>query len=216
MILLTKPAHLILKAPLGMMLPLPVDVLHQRGQVCGPNGEQSIPTLPCKLGHTLLLHPYGRRCLDLGHNLRRGPHGSKPQGQMHMVFNTANTKAFAIELARCTCQIRMKRRADLIVDQRLSLFRAEDNMDQIQAQRLRHGSLDVSGLQPSTLCTPPVPRPTPPQRAKNARRGPRSGLGCYVPGPTALNPTRTPKSQHTQETTTRYITDPSRVEDPPT
>jgi hypothetical protein len=45
-------------------------------------------------------------------------------------------------------------------DQRLPLFRAEDNMDQIQTQGLRHGSLDVSGLQPSTLFTPPLPRPT--------------------------------------------------------
>jgi hypothetical protein len=40
------------------------------------------------------------------------------------------------------------------------LLRAEDNMDQIQAQCLRHGSLDVSGLQPSTLFTLPVPRPS--------------------------------------------------------
>jgi hypothetical protein len=41
------------------------------------------------------------------------------------------------------------------------LFRTKDNMDQVQAQRLRHGSLDVSGLQPSNIFTiPTIPRPT--------------------------------------------------------
>lgn len=160
MILLTKSAHLVLETSLGMMLPLPVDVLHQRAQVCGSNGEQSIPTLPRKFGNALLLHPNGRRRLDLRHNLRRGTRGSKPQCQMHMLLNATNPKAFAIELPSRTRQIRMKCRTNLLGDQRHSLFSAEDNMDEIQAQRLRHSSLDVSGLQPSTLCTPPVPRPS--------------------------------------------------------
>ncbi len=160
MILLTKPAHLVLKAPLGMMLPLPVDVLHQRAKVCGANGEQSIPTLPRKFGNALFLHPNGRSRLYLGHNLRRGSCGSKPQSQMHMVFNASDPKAFAIELTRRTRQVRMKSRANRLRDQRHPLFSAKDNMDEIQAQRLRHGFLDVSVLQPSTFCTPPLPRPS--------------------------------------------------------
>jgi hypothetical protein len=188
MILLTKSAHLVLKAPLRMMLPLAVDVPHQYIQVCGPHGEQSIPALPRKSDDALLLHPCGRGRLDLRHHLRRGSRRSKSQGQMHMVLNTADTKAFAIEPTRCTCQIRMKRRANLLGDQGLPFFRAEDNMDQIQAQRLRHGSPDVSGLQPSTLFTPPVPGLPHPSGQKNARGEPRPGLGCYVPGPTALKP----------------------------
>ncbi len=160
MILLTKPAHLVLKAPLRMMLPLTIDVPDQCAQVRRPNGEQSIPTLPGKLGNSLLLHPYGRRRLDLGHNLRRGPSRSKPQRQMHMVLNAADSKALAIEPARRTRHVRMKGRTDLLGDQGYPLFRAEDDVNQIQAQRLRHGSLGVSGLQPSDLSTPHVPRPT--------------------------------------------------------
>ena len=108
MILLTKPAQLILEATLGVVLPLAIDVLHQCAQVRGSDGEQSISTMPRKSGNALLLHPHGRRRLDLGHNLRRGARRGKPQGQMHMVLNTANSKAFAIELARRTRQIRMR------------------------------------------------------------------------------------------------------------
>ncbi len=160
MILLTKPAHLVLKAPLGMVLLLVVDVPHQRAQVCGANREQSISTLPSKSGNTLLLHPHGRRRLDLGYHLCRGSRGSKPQGQMHMVLNATSPKTFAIEPARRARQICVECRTKVLGDQRLPLFRAEDNMDQIQTQGLRHGSLDVSGLQPSTLFTPPLPRPT--------------------------------------------------------
>jgi hypothetical protein len=33
-------------------------------------------------------------------------------------------------------------------------------MDQVQAQRLRHGTLHVSGLQPSTVVHHRVPRPS--------------------------------------------------------
>jgi hypothetical protein len=161
MILLAKSAHLVLEIPLGMMLPLAVDIPHQRAEVCGPNREQSVSALPRESDNTLLLHPCGRCRFDLGNNLCRGARRSKPERQMYMVFNASHTKALAIELARRTCQIGMKGRPNLCGDQRLPLFRAEYDMDQIQTQRLRHGSPDVSGLQPSTLCTTSAsPRPS--------------------------------------------------------
>ncbi len=157
MILLAKSAHLVLKAPPGVMLPLPVDVLHQRAQVRWPHGEQSIPALPRESGDPMLLHPRGRRRLNLRNNLRRGSGGGKAQGQMHMVRNATNSKAFAIELPRRTRQIRMKSRANLVGDQRLPFLCAEHNRDQIQSQRLRHDSLDVPGLQPSLFVHHPYP-----------------------------------------------------------
>ncbi len=157
MILLTKSAHLVLKAPFGVMLPLPVDVPHQSTQIRWPHGEQSISALPRECGDTMLLHPRGRRGLDLRNNLRRGSGGGKAQGQMHMVRNATNSEALAIELPRRTRQIRMKRRANLVGDQQLPFLRAKDNMDQIQAQRLRQDSLNVPGLQPSLFVDHPYP-----------------------------------------------------------
>jgi len=161
MILLPKPAHLVLKAPLGVVLPLAFNVSHQRAQICGPHGEQSIPALPRESGDTLLLHPNRRSCLDLRYHLCRGSRRRKPQGQMHMVLNASHSKTLAIKPARRAGQISMKGRANLVADQRLPLFRTEDNMDQVQAQRLCHDSLDVSGFQPSNIFTTRTrPRPS--------------------------------------------------------
>ena len=153
MILLKKRAHLLLKAPLPMVRLLPVDVPHQRAEVRRSHREQSIPALPRKTHNTLILHPGRRRSLQLRHNLCRGLRRSEPQRKMHMIGNTAHTETFTIEPASSPGQIRMEVWPDLVVNQRRPFPGAEDDMHQIQIQRLRHVSIDVPGLRPSLLCT---------------------------------------------------------------
>jgi len=149
MILLEKRAHLVLETPLAMVRLLPVDITLQRAQIRRSDGKQTIPALPRKLPHPLLLHPDGRRRLDLRHELRGRSRRCQPHRKMNVIGNTAHAKALAIQYARRSREIGMKRGTDFLVDQRRAMFRAEDDMHQVEAQRLRHGTDYMPGLQPS-------------------------------------------------------------------
>jgi len=66
-----------------------------------------------------------------------------------MVSDASCTEALTIQVARGCRKIGVKSEQNVIVDQRGAMFGAEDDMNQIEAQRLRHGSDYMSGLQPS-------------------------------------------------------------------
>jgi hypothetical protein len=155
MILLKKRAHFVLKTPLAVVRLLLVDITNQCANIRRPNGKQSIPTLPCEPGNTLVLHPRRRSRLDLRNNFRRRPRRSQPHREMNMIGYATHTETFAIQLPRRPRQIRMQRRLDTLANQRRAILRAENNMNQIETQRLRHGTdfisrHNVSGLQPSS------------------------------------------------------------------
>ena len=138
MILLQKRAHLLLKTPLLVVRPLTVDVPQQRPHIRRTHGEQSISALPRELRDTLFFHPHRRACLQLRHHLRRGPRHRKTQRDVHMIFDATHAKTLAIQPASSPREIRMQSRRGLLAYQRHTTFRTEDNMHQIEAERLRY------------------------------------------------------------------------------
>jgi hypothetical protein len=151
MILLEKRVHLVLKTPLAVVRLLFVDVIDQRADVGGADREQPVPALPREVRSCLLLHPNGRTGLDLRDNLRRRSRRSQPHGEMHMVGNSTNPKAFTIQLSGRTGKISVQNGTDLVVDQRCTLFRREHDMHQVETQRLWHPGNYMSDLQPSPV-----------------------------------------------------------------
>jgi hypothetical protein len=155
MVLIKKRAHLVLKITLGVMRGLLLDIRHEGTYICGTHREQTVPTLPREPRNTSALHPGRRSRLDLRHNLRRRACRRQSQRKMNMIGDSANAKAFAIKLACGTRKICVKLVHHLSLDQRQSALRAEHHMHQVKAQRLRHGTIYMSGLQPSLASTHP-------------------------------------------------------------
>ena len=156
MISLTKRAHLLLKITLRVVRPLFVDIPYQRTEVRRADREETITTLPCERLHTLPLHPDRRGCLQLGDGLRRRSGRSESQRKVHMVRNATCTEAFAVEPAGSPGKISVQGRCDVPGNQRRAIFGTEYDVDEIEAQRLRHGGMIASGLQPSSLSTTPI------------------------------------------------------------
>lgn len=69
---------------------------------------------------------------------------------MNVVSGASCPETLAIQLACGSRKIRVKSRQKVIIDQRNAIFGAEDNMNQVEAQRLRHCWDYMSGLQPFT------------------------------------------------------------------
>ena len=152
MILLAKPAHLVLETPPRVMRLLPIDVAHQRTNIRRSHRKQTILALPREPRNTPLLHPHRRRRLQLLHHLGRNARRRQPQRKMHMILNADQAKTIAPQTTRRSRKIPMQIWRGLLADQTHAAFRAENHMHQIEAQRLRHGFLNVSGLQPSIPC----------------------------------------------------------------
>ncbi len=152
MILSQQRAKLLLKRPLPVVLRLPVDVPHQRVQICRTHRKQSITTLPRK-STMMLLHPQRRRTLHLGHNGRRILRHRQTHGDMNMIGHPTHAKTLTPKRAHHACDESMQLRQDLVGDGRLPVFRAENDMHKIQTQRLRHTNDYASGFQPSPTFT---------------------------------------------------------------
>ena len=150
MIFRIKHAHLVLETPPAVVCLLRLDVSDQRADISRTHRKQPVPTLPRKTLHSLLLHPHRRPRLDLRHDLRRLSRGRQTQRKMNMIRHTARAEALTIQLTRCTRQVRMQRISKCVGNQRLPVFCAENNVHEIEAQRLRHARDYMSGLQPST------------------------------------------------------------------
>jgi hypothetical protein len=153
MILLKKRAHLTLKISLEMVRLLLVDVMNQRAQRRRTYREQPIPALPREIRNSLLLHPNGRTSLDFRHNLSGRSRRGQSHREMNVIGDPTHPKAFAIQLARSPRKVSVKSGSNLVIDQGSMLFRREDNMHQVEAQRLWHGDDFMSGLQPSPVST---------------------------------------------------------------
>jgi hypothetical protein len=151
MILIEKRAHLVLETPFDVVRLLRVDVVDQRADIRRADGKQTVSTLPRELGYPLLFHPYRRSGFHLGYEFRCRSRRRQSDRKMNVVGNSTHSKALTIQFARGSGEIRMKIRNHVIVDERSPMFRAENDMHQIEAQRLRHGSDYMSGLQPSAV-----------------------------------------------------------------
>jgi hypothetical protein len=150
MILRIKRSHLVLETPLAVVRLLRLDVSHQSANVRGTHRKQPVPTLPREIFHALLFHPRRRSRFDLRHNFRRLSRRSQTQCQMNVIGHTSGPKTFAIQFSCRARQIRVQRIGNLFRYQRSTIFRAEDDMHQVETQRLRHDADYMSGLQPST------------------------------------------------------------------
>ena len=149
MVLHQKRAHLVLETPLRVVRLLPVDVPDQRVEIGGPYRKQTITALPRELRHSLLFHPHRGCGLDFRDDLCRRTRRRNPQRKMDMVGYASGAKTFAAKFAGSTGKIGVQSRRSLIEDEWMTILGTEDYMHQIQAQRLRHGSDYMSGLQPS-------------------------------------------------------------------
>ena len=145
---LTKRAHLLLKITLRVMRLLFVDITHQGMQVRWPDRKQTISTLPRKLCHAMLLHPHRRRGLQLRDRLRCRFGGTQPQRKMHVIHHTTGSKAIALQPSCGPGQVAMQTRRDLFTNQGHPALGAEDHVNHVQGQRLRHGAPHVPGFQP--------------------------------------------------------------------
>jgi hypothetical protein len=153
MILLKKRPHLILKTPFAVVRLLLINVVDESANVRRTDGKQTIPTLPSEITYPLLLHPDGRSRLDLRYELRSRSCHCQSYREMNMVGSSTRSKALTIQSARRSSEICKKRSANIFVDQRGSMFRAENNMNQVEAQRLGHGKDYMPGLQPFAALT---------------------------------------------------------------
>lgn len=179
MILLEKRAHLVLKTPLAVMDLLLVNVSDHRIHIRRADGEQTVSALPRERANALLLHPRRRTCLNLRDNFRRRSGRGQSHRNVDVICDSADPKAVAVQSAHSPGKIGMKSRKDVIVDECNAVFRTEDDVDQIEAQRLRHGSDYMSGLQPSSTLT-------------NTYLGLRPRLRCHrTYGPHSFSASRT-------------------------
>jgi hypothetical protein len=150
MVLVEKNSHLVLEVSLAMVRLLPVDISNQRTKIGRADGKQTVPALPRKSADTLLFHPGGGGGFDLGDNLCRRSCRGQSHRKMNVVSDASCSETLAIQFARGSRKIRVKSRQNVIIDQRDAIFGTEDDMNQVEAQRLRHCCDYMSGLQPST------------------------------------------------------------------
>ena len=146
-ILFQKHPELILKRPCAVMIFLVVNIGTQRIQIRRANGKAAITTLPgkCREAGRLRFKPFGRCSFQRFHQGRDGDGARQPDGQMNMVCHAPNPIGLTI---RVTCQQSRDRRGVWNVWRGSSngwrFFRAEDDVDDDEAHRLRHG--DGRGL----------------------------------------------------------------------
>ncbi len=150
MIFLEESPHLGLEVTFTMMFFLHLDVLNQSTDVCRADRERTIPALPCELCYSLLLHPFRRVGLQVRKQFRQTLRRMQPHCKMDMVRRAASAKAITLPVSRYRSQICMKPTTNGVVQKGRRPFVLPD-VNQHEAQRLRHGGDYKSGLQPSAV-----------------------------------------------------------------
>ncbi len=181
MVLLKKPAHLVLKIASAMMRLLLFDIPNQRPRIGWSHREGPVPTLPCKPRELrpLLLHPLRRTPLDLLQYPSHADGRMQPHREVNMISHTPNPQAVPLpDLPREHRQIRMQSWPQRLSQHRSAPLRTEDHMDQHERERLRHSAHLTHVLRPrpshlrtiallalSTLAPAQAPKPAPPHPA---------------------------------------------------
>lgn len=153
-ILPQERTQLITKRMLAMMRYLSVDVSQQRIKIGRPNGERPITDLPGEIRNSLCLQPSRRGGLQLFHQLRDGLFLAHSNRKMHMIGNAPGTIAFASSFSCDRREVRKQIGTNVVVEQRQSLFGAEDHMNHYERKRSWHSENYRSGLPPSKRMTP--------------------------------------------------------------
>ena len=125
-----------LKRPRFMMLLPAVDGVLQRLQIRWTNGETSVAALPresCEAGR-LGLHPFGRCRFQFLHQVREGDGARQPDGEMNMIRHAADAIGSAIRVACDRGQIGVDFRTRVGNQKGTASPRAEDDVDDDEAQ----------------------------------------------------------------------------------
>jgi len=133
---------------LTMMLFLPIDVLKQRLTIRRSYGECGISALPRK-SRKMRFKPLGRGRLYFADQVGQALRGGQPNGQMQMIHNTADAIALAAQIANNGRDVRIQLGPRFVAEKRASIFCAENDVNQHEAQRLGHSRNYRSRLQRS-------------------------------------------------------------------
>jgi hypothetical protein len=68
-----------------------------------------------------------------------------------MICDPTYPETLAIQFAYRSGKVGMKLVSNIIADERKSILRAEDNVHEVETQRLGHSGDYISGLQPSSI-----------------------------------------------------------------
>jgi hypothetical protein len=150
-IFLQQSSEFILKRMHPVMRLLRLDIPNQRLQISRPDGKRTIAALPCepRQDRRFRLQPTRRRSLHSFHQFRDGHRPRQPNREMQMVGNAANAIAFASSISYQCGQIKIKFQTYSLIQNRRTILRAEDYMNQNKRERLSHRADYRSGLQPS-------------------------------------------------------------------
>lgn len=152
MVFLEERTHLGLEIPLAVMLFLPLDVEDEGTGIGRADGECAVSALPGEVHDALLLQPFRRIGFDRLEQFRKTDRWVETNGEMNVVGHSVDAEAVASAVAYDRGEVCVQGRADGTVEQWSAIFRAEDDMDQEEAQGLGHGGDYKSGLQPSGSC----------------------------------------------------------------
>ncbi len=153
---------LLLEGADAVMLLLLVDVGGEGHQVRRSDGEAAVAALPGKVaqGGSLGLQPFGGRGLQGFDQLSHRERARESDGEMHMIGNAPDAVGFTTRVPRHLSQIGVQMRAQRGVETRETVFGAEHQMDDDEAEGLRHGGRSMGrAFSPSSgFCGIPLGR----------------------------------------------------------
>lgn len=114
------------------MFLLRVNVADEGVEIGRPHGECTVSALPCELCQfrRLRLEPLRRARLQILDQLCDGDGPREADGQVDVVRNAANPKAFAVDAAYYGCQIGVELFAYRRSEHRCAVFGAENEMNE--------------------------------------------------------------------------------------
>jgi hypothetical protein len=132
---------LVLKRTDAMMFLLVVDVGRDGHQVRRSHGEAPVAALPGEVaqGGGLGLEPFGRRGLQGLDQVGDGQRARESDGEMHMIGHAADAVGFTTGVSCHLGQIGVEVRAQRGVEARKAILGTEHQMDDDEAEGLRHG-----------------------------------------------------------------------------
>ncbi len=121
-----------LKGARPVVFLLPIYVMEQCVTVGRADGERAVAALPGKHGQRrrLRFEPFGRRRFQAFDEIGHGDGARKPDGEMNVIGDTANAKAFAIRVPGDRGEIGVKRGTDFRAKERCAVLRGENDVDE--------------------------------------------------------------------------------------
>src|SRR5205085_5476957 len=123
-----------------MVVLLRGDVFQDGFELAWTGGKRAITALPEKAAVACIngLYPLRRRFLRLFDELRLGNSSRQGGDDMNVIGCSADARQFCAEVAANRCQIRMHARPDVGIERRLSVFCAENDVEDDVTEGLGH------------------------------------------------------------------------------